>query len=272
MGARASRAEEVLLKVSSSMGRLALAPALGLMLSGCLGIGGDPAADPAATAAVTPAAAEAGELDVRRYLGPDYCPEIRIREGTELVREFLSGSEEDPAALIWQASVGKTARECLYDGKGGLLLRVGVSGRVVTGPKGGAQTVSLPLRIALVKYQEAVIASELYPLSIAIPQGRATVFSEVRELNVPAPGSDRDLILYVGFDEKGENLLDPAGAIAVAEDPEPERVAGSLLKELEKPASEVPPPPPRKKVPPKPAAPAQPNVLPVPSGFVLPGG
>jgi hypothetical protein len=184
--------------------RLASAALLVLALGGCLGMGGS---KPEATATVDPQNPQPGQIDVRRYLGPNYCPEIRIREGTELMRRYESGHEEDPAYVVWQASIGRTARECLYEMDGTLTLRVGVSGRVIAGPKGGQSTVALPLRIAVVKYQEAVLASELYPLQITIPPSNSTVFREVRELRLPSPGTDRDYIIYIGLDEKGENLL-----------------------------------------------------------------
>ena len=247
---------------SARFSRPALAPVLVLALSACSAFTGG--SEPGATTAAAQAPQAGEQIDVRRYIGPDYCPEIRIREGTEVARAYERGHEDEPAHVIWQASVGKTARECLYDEAGNLTLRIGVSGRVIAGPRGTSQTVSLPLRLAVVKHKEAVLASELYRLSIALPTGQPTVFTEVREITVPAPGDDRDYIIYAGFDEKGENLLDP-GAARVAAAPKPEPV--EEIVEVEEPA----PPPPRRAAPP--AQPAQPNVLPTPSGgFVLPGG
>jgi hypothetical protein len=76
---------------------------------------------PETTAATTPAAANGSEpVDLRRYLGPNYCPELRVISGAELVRRYEKGHDEDPDYVIWQASFGKTARECLWDLQGGL--------------------------------------------------------------------------------------------------------------------------------------------------------
>jgi hypothetical protein len=245
-----------------------------LALAGCMGIGGGGGADTVAAtslesagmpSATATAQAAGGEIDVRRYLGSDYCPEIRIREGTEVLRRYEGGHEEEPAYVIWQASIGKTARECLYDLEGNLTLRVGVSGRVVAGPKGGGSSVSLPLRIAVVKFKEKVLASELYPLAVSVPPNGPAVFTEVHEVTVPSPGDDRDYILYIGLDEKGEGLLD------------------ATQKPVVQVKKKPPPPPPKKRAPPKKVAapPAQkpapqqpkpasePNMLPVPEGFVL---
>jgi hypothetical protein len=130
--------------------------------------------------------------------------------------------------------------------------------------------VTLPLRIAVVKHREAVLASELYPLSVSIPGSGAAVFSEVRVLNVPPIGKDRDYILYIGFDEKGENLLDPMAAVVAKK-----KAAEEAKRKAELAAAEpvAPPVQPRKRVPAKPAAPKGPKVLPTPTdGFVLRGG
>jgi hypothetical protein len=247
----------------------ALAPALALLLAGCLGLGGS-GPDDAATE-TTKASATAPELDVRRYLGPDYCPEIRVREGLELVRSYEPGHEDEPAYVVWQASIGDTARECLYDGQGGLTLRIGVSGRVIAGPKGGpGSSVSLPLRIAVVKYQEATLSSELYPLSVTIPAENSTVFNEVREISLPSPGSDRDYIIYVGFDEAGRRIL------GEKEPEKPKPPVRQVRRAAAPPAQPAAPAPQPAAASPQPAQPpspgTQPNVLPVPEGFVLPGG
>jgi hypothetical protein len=222
--------------------------ALGV-LSGCsmFGRGGD---EPETTAATTPAAASEEEIDIRRYLGPDYCPELRVLSGAELMRRYERGHEEDPAFVIWQASVGKTARECLFDLQGGLTLKVGVSGRVIAGPKGGPATVSVPLKIAVVKYKEALLAEQDYTIDVAIPPAGSTVFTQVKEILVPSPGSDRDYLIYVGFDVgEWDPINGEAATIAVVEEP--------------------PPPPPEPEAP-LPTEPTTPKVLPTPTdGFVL---
>ena len=246
-----------LLMPSMRRGGLCAAAALSLSLAGCsmFGRGGEPETTAATASTGATPAASAGELDVRRYLGPDYCPELRIQDGTELVRSYERGHEDDPAYVVWQASIGKTARECLYDPQNNLTLRIGVSGRVIAGPKGGAATVSVPLRIAIVKHQEATLASEGYQLSVAIPASNSTAFTEVHEITVPSPGNDRDYIIYVGLVETEEQLLSPQEeeepAVAIVEEP--------LVFE-----EEAPPPPAE----PPPAA--QPKVLPTPTDFVLP--
>ena len=62
----------------------------------------------------------------------------------------------------------------------------------------------MPLRIAVVKYQEATLYSELKQLAITIPAANSTVFRNVYEVTVPSPGRERDYLIYVGFDEEGK--------------------------------------------------------------------
>lgn len=256
--------------------RLAVAPTLALgvaavLLSGCSMWGfGDSKPEAKATSRPPPAAvatAEAstvkaststadppapGQIDIRQYLGPNYCPEMRILDGAQLMRRFEKGHDDDQKFVIWQASVGKTARECLYDQQGGLTLKVGISGRVVAGPKGGASTVTVPLKVAVVKYQEKVLATEAYPVDVTIPADGAMAFTQVKQIAVPSPGDDRDYIIYVGFDVGKWDALH--GTVELAAVPPP-----------------PPPPIEQPEIPPLPKKPQTPKELPVPDGgFVLP--
>src|SRR5258707_14394473 len=116
------------------------------------------------------------------------------------MRSYEKGHDDDAKSIVWQASMGKTARECLYDQQGGLTVKVGLSGRVIAGPKGGAATVTVPLKVAVVKFQESVLATEAYTIDAAIPAEGATTFTQGREITLPSPGKDGDYIIYVGFD------------------------------------------------------------------------
>jgi hypothetical protein len=245
------------------------APALALALSGCMGINPfGPSGNSAATANVAgPGAGEAtagqrpgdGEaIDVRRFLGPDYCPEIRVLPGTEMIRQYESGHDGDPAYVVWQASFGENARECLYDGQGGLTLRVGVSGRVIAGPKGGPAAVSLPLKIVVIKYKEAVLASQAHPLSVTIPAQNSTIFNEVYEIAVPSPGTARDYLIFVGFDPKNTGMVTLDGTAPAPPPPKP-------VRPRRQPAPQATPAPARQPQPSQQPA-QQPNMLPVPQG------
>lgn len=235
---------------------LVCAAALAFTAAGCSMFRGSP--EPA-TAGATALQRE-GQVDPRRYLGPNYCPELRIPEGMQVVRDYEGGGEGNPDAVLWQASVGKTARECLYDLQDNLTLKVGVSGRVIAGPKGGPGAVTVPLRIAVVKHKEAVLFSELFPIGVTIPAQGSTAFTEVREVVVPSPGTSTDYILYVAMGEKEIDWLNPVieeePVVAIVE--EPVAALEEAAPAAQQPAAAAPPPP------------ATPKELPVPSGgFVL---
>jgi hypothetical protein len=237
-----------------------LSLAMALAAAGCSVFRGGGGAEPAATASTGEGSEQ---IDVRRLLGPDYCPELRILDGAQLVRSYERGHEDDPAYVIWQASFGNTARECLYDAQGGLTVKVGVSGRVIAGPKGAPGEVTVPFKIAIVKFKEAVLASQGYTLAMTLPSVGSTTFTEVREIAVPSPGSDRDYIIYLGFDVGEWDLEKGIAEVAPVEPPQ-RQVAQQPPPVVDEPPAAPPPPPPPQK-------PAEPNVLPTPSeGFVLP--
>lgn len=245
------------------LGRLAVPPALALALASCSIMGGGKPDTIAAAATTTGSTAQANTaLDASRYIGPDYCPEVRIVDGAQLKRDYERGHDDDPDFVVWQASISKTARECRYDLAGNLTIKVGVSGRLIAGPKGSPSAVTVPIKIGVVKYQESVLKDARFETTASIPAAGSAVFSAVQEIQVPSPGNDRDYIVYVGLDVGKWDLM-----------------TGSLVAKVEK---KKPAPPPIADIVPEPEAapapvqrkkPKEPNTLPTPSdGFVLPGG
>ena len=79
------------------------------------------------------------------------CPGVSVRTGAATL---MVGSKpgEDPAAmdLRYQVTIVRTAREC-HVNSGIMTMKVGVEGRVITGPAGGAGTVDVPIRLAVVQ-------------------------------------------------------------------------------------------------------------------------
>ena len=60
--------------------------------------------------------------------------------------------EAEPSALDlrYQVTIVRTARECQVN-SGIMTMKVGVEGRVITGPAGGPGTVNVPIRLAVVQ-------------------------------------------------------------------------------------------------------------------------
>ena len=79
------------------------------------------------------------------------CPEIKVRSGAATLMIGSKPGEGEPSAvdLRYQATIVRTARECQVN-SGLMMMKVGIEGRVITGPAGGPGTIHVPLRIAVV--------------------------------------------------------------------------------------------------------------------------
>ena len=135
------------------------------------------------------------------------CPSVTVRTGasTLMIADTSKGAESGVLNLRYQGTIIRTARECNVAG-GTMTMKVGVEGRVITGPAGGPGTIDVPLRIAIV--QEGVnpkpIASRFarIPVTIASDNDRVN-FSHIEpDISFPMPpGGDIDTyVVYVGFD------------------------------------------------------------------------
>lgn len=133
-----------------------------------------------------------------------YCPPLQIRGGTEALTVYERGHENDPAFVRYLASITKTARECRMDG-GNLVMKIGVAGRVVAGPKGGPGSLTLPVRIAVAKQIGAKGPAYTNLFKIPVTVGGADFSAEFDQvfdgISFPISPDDRDLIAYAGFDE-----------------------------------------------------------------------
>ncbi|HET7717603.1 MAG TPA: hypothetical protein VFK86_18420 [Bauldia sp.] len=133
-----------------------------------------------------------------------YCPPIQIRAGTATMTVYERGHENESAYVRYLASISQTARECTMVGDT-LTIKVGIAGRVVAGPKGSAANITLPLRIAVAKQFGGTgpLYSELFkiPVSLTAPTFGANYNQVFDQVTVTAGPNDRNLIIYVGFDE-----------------------------------------------------------------------
>lgn len=147
------------------------------------------------------------------------CPEVQVRTGAATLTIGSKPGNGEPAALDvrYQGSIIRTAREC-HVNAGVMTMKVGIEGRIITGPAGGPGTVDVPLRIA-------VVEEGVSPKAVASKFGRETVtvnnsvdrvhFTHVDpDISFPLPqplGLIERYVVYVGFD--------PIGAQAVKKPP-----------------------------------------------------
>lgn len=159
---------------------------------------------PGASAAVASAQSGTGLNDYE-------CPAVSVRTGTATltVGDKPAATESSPMALKYQGSIVRTARECQFR-TGTVTMKVGIEGRVVTGPAGGAGQFDVPLRIAVVREgpEPKTVLSKFVRVPVVIPEGSGGVtFTHIDpEIAYPLPVPAADIeayVVYVGFDPAG---------------------------------------------------------------------
>jgi hypothetical protein len=149
-------------------------------------------------------AADGTELD---------CPVVKIRAGASTYAVALPGKQPTGADLRYQATITRTARDCTRSG-GQITARIGIEGRVISGPAGTPATVEIPLRVAVVQggVQERTIATKVYRTTVSMSEA-SVPFSLVGEDLVYSspPGVTSDsYVFYIGFDPQALTPEAPA--------------------------------------------------------------
>ena len=139
----------------------------------------------------------------------DYdCPDVKIRAGAATLMIGSKQGEGEPGALDlrYQGSITRTARECHLNGST-MTMKVGIEGRIITGPAGGPGNVEVPMRIAVVQegVTPKVVASkfgrETVTLNGSVDRMNFTHIADDISFPLPAPITDiSSYVVYVGFD------------------------------------------------------------------------
>jgi len=187
----------------------------GLALAGCFG-----SSEPGTAPANTPlgqfmrgSVAEPQEVDPNLYKPIVGCPPISIRQGTETHVIFRGGKPGDPNASGFQATLTTTARECFLEGDQ-IRIRVGASGRLLAGRKGGGGAMTLPVRVAVVKDGESAVYSKLHSVPVTLTPPEAGVTWHLVDEGVLVP-SEGTLRIFVGFDDGGKGGKPQDGVVTV---------------------------------------------------------
>lgn len=137
-----------------------------------------------------------------------YCPRVRLRDGTTFYNTYAKvrrGEEEEtPDNVVYQASVSDATRSCRYE-NGLLNMNIALAGRVIPGPKGEVGTVTVPIRVAVIRGDE-VLYSELhrYQVSINSTTGPTQFVFTDPNVSIPAPTA-ANLLVFAGFDQGETN-------------------------------------------------------------------
>jgi hypothetical protein len=140
------------------------------------------------------------------------CPGVIIRRGAATLTIGSNPKEETPAPLDvrYQGSIVRTAREC-HVANGVMTMKVGIEGRVITGPAGGPGNVDVPLRIAIVqdglnpKTIVSTFGKETVTLAGDVDRATFTHIDDSISFPLPRPlGLIDSYVVYVGFDPLGD--------------------------------------------------------------------
>jgi hypothetical protein len=156
------------------------------------------------------------------------CPFLDIRQGASTLTfppPPPDGSNE-AMSLKYQGIFVRAARDCAVV-NGQMVMRVGVQGRIIVGPAGGAGQIDVPLRIAVVSAPitaPKTVVTRLIRVPVTIGANDANVdFTHIEEgLSFPMPSSSSDpYLVYIGFDPFGAAAADQAKKPAPAKKPKP---------------------------------------------------
>jgi hypothetical protein len=182
-----------------------------LTLAGCQSGGGLSKLDPGVKDAPPPPSTKISEKDLLAY-----CPTVTLREGTAFYSTYAKGArkartdEDDPlanpnaqpdnsASRIYQAAISDVTRSCYYIG-GMLTMTVAAAGKVVPGPMAKVGSVTLPIRVAVLRDGEAIYSNlAKYPVQIADTSEAAQFLYSNANVTFEAPAK-HNIQVFVGFD------------------------------------------------------------------------
>jgi len=138
------------------------------------------------------------------------CPTVDIRQGASTLA--IAAKSQMPTAndLRYQLSLTQLARQCALDGPM-MRMRVGVQGRVIVGPAGAPNQVTVPIRYAVVQegVEPKTIATKFRRFPVTVPPGATNVtFTDIEEdlsFPVPARNALEAYVVYIGFDDAGDH-------------------------------------------------------------------
>ena len=117
-------------------------------------------------------------------------------------------------SLRYQGTFVRAARDCAVV-NGQMVMKVGVEGRIIVGPAGGAGQLDVPVRIAVVKESVAgtkPIVTKLVRIPVTVQSATDNpTFTHIEEgltFPMPADGDLDDYTVYIGFDPLAANAQD----------------------------------------------------------------
>ncbi len=130
----------------------------------------------------------------------DYCPPVEVRVDGPAYVVYERGGEGEPSRIRYQATLSQFPRACT-DNAGILTIRLGIAGFLLSGPRGGPGSVTVPLHLQVIQDNDVVVLDRPLPTAITIAPGAIRgEFSRVEELVVPSPPRE-NMRVVIGFDQ-----------------------------------------------------------------------
>lgn len=126
------------------------------------------------------------------------CPAVSIRDGGAAIR--VGGATAE--SLRSQISINNVARECIQTSGNGFTLKIGVDGRVLAGPAGGAGSLQATLRTT-VRRGTTVVAQRASRVGAAIPPGEGGANFTYIESGIVVPPGSSEVDIEIGLDGGG---------------------------------------------------------------------
>jgi len=142
------------------------------------------------------------EVSTEAFAGPVYCPPIQLQRNSFLIMKYARGQQDDPAGLLYQATIDDWARSCKADANGQTRIKIGLKGDVTPGPAWKGGEVVLPVRVAILPSKEGAKPrlSELTNVPVTIGEGAPSEVWAIVDDKFLVP-SNTEMKIVFGFDE-----------------------------------------------------------------------
>ncbi len=132
------------------------------------------------------------------------CPPLGVEPDRYLLMTYDRGKQDDPQGLRYQANIEKWARKCKRGADGGVVMTVGVSGRVTPGPAWPGGEIMLPLRVSVTDTTNDKAKPQVRQLAVPVTLGAgapAEQWALVEDVALPQGGSSK---VQIALDETGK--------------------------------------------------------------------
>jgi hypothetical protein len=113
------------------------------------------------------------------------CPRVVAWPNERLRTIYQPGHDGDALSVINRGEITKLSRQCQFYGNR-VVVKYGVAGRVLLGPKGKPGVVTMPLSVHAAGADKRTLATDKAKITTTIPSGNSVgYFSMVREIAFP---------------------------------------------------------------------------------------